>query len=86
MDLARREWAEGLEDLSEEAMGRATQYCRDNLDWPPSIAEFRRAAQESSKRQMYKRNKDAMALPKTPWHERRRIGKREIEKIKKLLA
>ena len=44
VDMAKQEWAQGLSGLSGDQVGRALSYCREHLDWPPSIAEFRRAA------------------------------------------
>lgn len=37
-----QEWAEGLEGIKAEHIKKALDYCKMNLDWPPSIAEFRR--------------------------------------------
>ena len=43
-ELAIREWQQALGDLKPAQIRTAIDYCRDNLQWPPSIAEFRKAA------------------------------------------
>ncbi len=36
------EWMEGLQGIRPESMKDAIDHCRNCLDWPPSIAEFRK--------------------------------------------
>lgn len=42
--LAKNEWKKGLHGLSGKQITDALDYCAQNLDWPPSIAEFRKIA------------------------------------------
>lgn len=37
-----KNWQEALDGMPANAIKEAISYCRDNLEWPPSIAEFRR--------------------------------------------
>lgn len=46
-DIALFEWSEGLNGITRKAIKEALSYCRDNLEWPPSIAEFRRICLQS---------------------------------------
>jgi hypothetical protein len=46
MELSMNEWAQGLSGLSGDDVKRALDHCRDNLAWPPSIAEFRQIAKD----------------------------------------
>lgn len=46
LDIALNEWAEALINIPPEAIKEAINYCRDNLEWPPSIAEFRKYCQK----------------------------------------
>jgi hypothetical protein len=41
------EWKEGLKDIPPDAIKGALNYCRINLEWPPSIAEFRKHCKKS---------------------------------------
>ena len=38
------EWSQGLAGLTDADLARGFAACRDTLDWPPSIAEMRRAS------------------------------------------
>lgn len=40
--IALSEWKEGLSGVLPESMTRAIEHCRSTLEWPPSIAEFRK--------------------------------------------
>lgn len=40
LEIAMQQWCKGLNGLSEQSMEKAIDYCRVNLAWPPSIAEF----------------------------------------------
>lgn len=42
-EMSMQEWAEGLADMNGDEVKAALAYCRDELEWPPSIAEFRKA-------------------------------------------
>lgn len=42
------EWAEALSDIDVLCIKSVLDYCRLNLEWPPSIAEFRRLCEKSS--------------------------------------
>jgi hypothetical protein len=44
------EWADGLSDLTPEQIGMGFRACRDSLDWPPSIAQMRKASTPEVKR------------------------------------
>ena len=41
------QWSEGLAGIKPSTIKEALAYCRNNLDWPPSIAEFRRICEKS---------------------------------------
>ena len=41
LEIAISEWNEGLNEIPMAAIKEALAYCRINLEWPPSIAEFR---------------------------------------------
>jgi len=38
--IAIEQWKKGLTGISDEAIAKAIDHCRMNLEWPPSIAEF----------------------------------------------
>lgn len=38
--LWENEWAAGLENVNLNSISPALEYCRNNCEWPPSIAEF----------------------------------------------
>lgn len=42
------EWCEGLDNTNPSSIKDALQYCRKNLEWPPSIAEFIRICESYS--------------------------------------
>jgi hypothetical protein len=42
------DWAEGLAGVSAESIKIALMRCRTELEWPPSLAEFRRFCDEAS--------------------------------------
>lgn len=44
LKVAKSEWAEALHDLTGEQIQRGLKACRQELQWPPSIAEFREKA------------------------------------------
>lgn len=44
--IAMAEWAQALHGLTGEEIGRAIEYCRQTLEWAPTIAEFLRYAKE----------------------------------------
>jgi hypothetical protein len=39
----KQEWAEGLQGMTGEEIKKALKKCREEFNWPPSIAEFRLA-------------------------------------------
>jgi hypothetical protein len=41
MQTAKAQWMEALQEFTAFQITSALDYCRDNLEWPPSIAEFR---------------------------------------------
>ena len=41
--MSMTEWCEGLAGMSGDQVKKAITYCRTNLEWPPSIAEFVKA-------------------------------------------
>lgn len=47
--VAYQDWAEGLRGLNAEDIKFGISYCRDNLEWPPSIAEFRKSCLKNRK-------------------------------------
>ena len=47
-DLVRDEWAHGLDGIPVEHISRGLRVCRDEMQWPPSIAEFRDACQNTT--------------------------------------
>jgi hypothetical protein len=42
------EWSEGMAGIDPAYIREALSYCRLNLEWPPSIAEFRRICEKAS--------------------------------------
>lgn len=40
LSAAKFEWSEGLAGMNGDAVKRAIEHCRQNIKWPPSIAEF----------------------------------------------
>ena len=43
-DKHLNEWAQGLADLNAAEITKGIDYCRNNLSWPPNVADFREAA------------------------------------------
>lgn len=43
-----QDWEQGLSGISGNHIKEALDYCRLNLDWPPSLAEFRRLCEKVS--------------------------------------
>ena len=39
-DIAIIQWRKGLEGIDNASIEHGVDYCRTNLEWPPSIAEF----------------------------------------------
>lgn len=42
------DWAEGLSGIHPMHIKQALSYCRMNVDWPPSLSEFRRYCERAS--------------------------------------
>lgn len=42
------EWNDGLADIDHLHIKDALQYCRLNLEWPPTLAEFRKLCEQAS--------------------------------------
>lgn len=61
VDLAKEEWGLGLAGVSAKEIKRGLAACRTELDWPPSIAAFRRACKGGSAAACHRAFK---ALPK----------------------
>lgn len=40
LEMAMQQWSKGLAGLSAQSIEKVVDYCRINLQWPPSIAEF----------------------------------------------
>ena len=78
IDILRREWAEGLAGLSGEQVKLGIEICRAQSVWPPTIAEFRDAAQggrNAEQRAFDARAKhDALALSSRTWAETKEAG------------
>lgn len=47
MDMWVQDWSEAISGLSMECIKEAVDYCKLNLEWPPSIAEFLRICEKS---------------------------------------
>ena len=43
LDAAMDEWRHGLKNMTGEQVKKGLEYCREQYQWPPSIAEFRNA-------------------------------------------
>jgi hypothetical protein len=43
-DLALRHWQQVLDELSDEQISKACAKAKNTLDWPPSIAQFKKLA------------------------------------------
>ena len=39
------EWSQGIEGLTDADLSRGLATCRDTLDWPPTIAQMRKASE-----------------------------------------
>lgn len=48
IDMWYEDWAEALKGVAPEFIKTAIDHCRNNLEWPPSIAEFKRLCEEAS--------------------------------------
>lgn len=87
VDAIAHEWQMGLSEMTGEQIGKAIEHCRKNNLWPPTIAEFIAAGKESAQNAaMYRRNEEALALPKRLWQESREIGQKHLAKLKKVLT
>ncbi len=42
LECAKRDWRIALAGFTGQEIRRGIDYARDNLDWPPSIAEFKK--------------------------------------------
>lgn len=47
IDMWAQDWYEGLVGVDISTMKSSIEYCRNNLEWPPSIAEFRKICEKS---------------------------------------
>lgn len=45
LPMMTRIWADGIHNLTQDGIYRGFAKCRDELDWPPSIAQFRKACE-----------------------------------------
>lgn len=48
VELWWEEWSEGMAGIDPTHIKEGLSYCRLNLEWPPSIAEFRRICEQNS--------------------------------------
>lgn len=91
VDLAalKGEWQLGLDGLSGEQIGRAIKHCRKHCAWPPSIAEFRKAATGGANAEqavfaarLRAADEAQKALPKETWAETRERGRAQLGELK----
>ncbi len=40
LEIAIEEWCQGIASIPDNSIKDALDFCRSNLEWPPSIAEF----------------------------------------------
>ena len=87
-EASAEEWQLGLVGMTGEQIGQAIEQCRQHNIWPPTIAEFRQAAENARLEHaaMYRRNEDVLALPDATWEERRKVGFEYLRKMKAQLA
>lgn len=48
VELWWEDWADGLSGMSADHIKQALGYCKLNLEWPPSVAEFRKICEKIS--------------------------------------
>lgn len=86
------EWQQGLEGMSGEGIKHALSHCRQQLAWPPSIAEFRSAAYDGATAEQrafqarVRAEDDAIkALPAETWADARERGRAHLQALKATL-
>lgn len=47
-DMWAADWSESLLGIASNDIRKAIEYCRANLEWPPSLAEFRKICEKNS--------------------------------------
>jgi hypothetical protein len=83
------EWQQGIEGMSGEQIKHALNRCRRENAWPPSIAEFRAAAddgatpeQRAFQARLRAEEEATKALPAETWAERRERGKAHLRALR----
>lgn len=80
--LAMDEWSLALAGLNAEQVARALDKCRQELEWPPSPAQFRKLAVGSS---VHRGAAYRFYRPALPKPVNRELGFSELKKIRGLL-
>lgn len=78
VELLKAEWAEGLDGLGGEQIKHGISHVRAHCEWPPSIAEFRKACLGGATPEQLafaaRAQSDRPALPSRTWAESRADG------------
>lgn len=82
---AIQEWGETMQTMSDASLKQAVGRSKLECEWPPTIAEFYKLGKIEKEKAMYKRNDEALALPKSTWGDRKQIGMEAIAQIKEKL-
>lgn len=85
IDAMADEWAEGLKRLTGEDIKRGIDHCRQEMPWPPAIAEFRKACLCGSTVEQRafaaRAEREQLALPSRTWAERKSDGAKSAAQI-----
>jgi hypothetical protein len=85
-DAVAAEWRDGLAGMTGEQVRTSLDYCRANLTWPPSIAEFRQGGVNAEQSAFLARLREAddayKALPRETWAETKARGAAKLAELR----
>ncbi len=90
-ELLMSEWGEGLAGMTAEQIKAALEHCRADMEWPPSIAEFKKAGRQDSAPYYGQQGilpdeeKALQLLAGETWQETRERGKQKLADLKAAL-
>ena len=88
--MVRSEWAKGLANLSGEEIAIGLEHVRQNLTWPPSIAEFRTACRggANAEQRAYaaRAKEDRQALAHGTWGDAAAVVTEHVQAVKAKVA
>jgi hypothetical protein len=87
LSMAKEEWSQALAELQPNQLKNGISWCRVNLDWPPSISQFYKAAKGTAegwqhKTAAYKVLDPSKLLPKLRTKEQEVKGGLALKAIK----